>query len=367
MDIKRPVCSLLASAILISGCVSTTLFRTTPEGSDVYVKGQRIGKTPYYYSDSKAAFSSTPVTFKKKGYTDLNIILKKDEGVNIGAFIGGLFMIFPFIWITKYDEKHTYELKRESATSNFDPVISNLNDTLKRYNDTVSVKHDSIAELTEATYLLAVIPDSIGPTEKDTLIYSDTASIIADQNKKNLTHFGFGGGFCFPGSVWGMDYTFLSSKDWGGSIRYNMNIFKSLTVPDDYYEDGNRTIAPKDYLISFSFNCVKAFSPANNTGRFAIEVGPSYVIYKKAEFELNPDYNSSDDNSSWWFSTYKYYKSHPGKGTIGLSLRADMEFPMRTGSGLELSAFTIINRFKTIFGLELDMIFGRIQYYKYSQ
>lgn len=111
---KEIVCIMLCTAILISGCVSTTLFRTSPANADVYISGQKKGKTPYYYSDKKIAGSSTPITFKKEGYNDLNIKLKRNENFDIGPFIGGLFVYVPLLWIMRYDSLHTYALERNS-------------------------------------------------------------------------------------------------------------------------------------------------------------------------------------------------------------------------------------------------------------
>jgi hypothetical protein len=34
----------------------------------------------------------------------------KDEEVDAGAIVGGLFLLFPFIWTMQYKPTHTYEL-----------------------------------------------------------------------------------------------------------------------------------------------------------------------------------------------------------------------------------------------------------------
>ena len=86
---------VLTSAIIISGCASTTILATSPDNAYVYIRGQNRGKTPYKYSDIKVAFSSTPVTFRKTGYHDKKITLKKNEEIDVGALFGGLICYFP--------------------------------------------------------------------------------------------------------------------------------------------------------------------------------------------------------------------------------------------------------------------------------
>lgn len=70
--------SILILAILASGCASSTVLRTTPAEADVYVQGQRLGETPYTYSDRKISGASTLVTFKKDGYEAYNTTIQKE-------------------------------------------------------------------------------------------------------------------------------------------------------------------------------------------------------------------------------------------------------------------------------------------------
>jgi len=109
--------SLLIIAILASGCVSTTVLHTTPANADVYVKGQRLGETPYSYSDRKIAGASTLITLRKEGYEDYNTTIRKNKRLNIGALISGLFFIYPLFWIMGYEEAHSYDLEKVEVTT----------------------------------------------------------------------------------------------------------------------------------------------------------------------------------------------------------------------------------------------------------
>jgi len=101
---------ILILAILTSGCASSTVLTTTPAESDVYVQGQRLGKTPYTYSDRKIIGASTLVTFKKDGYEAYNTTIRKNKKLNVGALISGLLFVWPLFWVMGYDKAYSYNL-----------------------------------------------------------------------------------------------------------------------------------------------------------------------------------------------------------------------------------------------------------------
>jgi len=192
-------------------------------------------------------------------------------------------------------------------------------------------------------------------------VYTDYLSGEPDSlAKDNLTRWlaqgGLGGGICFKGSIWGFYYTMISSNNWGGSCRFYWNIFKSQNVPSDYYDDGARTFAPKDYLNTLSFNLLKAFPAQNPNLRFSIEAGPALVIYRQAEFELNPSYTPDYPMPG---SIYLYYKSHPRKFTVGGTLMVKYEILPSKSGGLEFGIFSNINSYHTVTGLVMSIILGR--------
>ncbi len=108
--ISKLVCILIIAGILASGCASSTVLQTNPSDATVYVKGEKLGNTPYTYSDRKIAGASTLITFKKEGYEDYSTTLRRTERWNAAALIAGLFFIYPLFWIMSYDQEHAYDL-----------------------------------------------------------------------------------------------------------------------------------------------------------------------------------------------------------------------------------------------------------------
>lgn len=45
-----------------------------------------------------------------EGYEDFNTVLSRNEQVDVGAVVGGIFTWIPFLWVMGYDPMHTYEL-----------------------------------------------------------------------------------------------------------------------------------------------------------------------------------------------------------------------------------------------------------------
>lgn len=104
------VALILSTTILLSGCSSTTLFQTSPTGAKLYINDEFVGNTPYTYSDTKIVGTTTIVKIKAEGYEDFNYVLKRNEEANVGAIIGGIFVLFPFLWVMDYKPIHSFEL-----------------------------------------------------------------------------------------------------------------------------------------------------------------------------------------------------------------------------------------------------------------
>ncbi|MCX6328408.1 MAG: hypothetical protein NTZ85_02680, partial [Bacteroidia bacterium] len=160
-------------------------------------------------------------------------------------------------------------------------------------------------------------------------------SIQKKLNRKHAIQFGSGIGFCFPGFNLDMNCTYISSNLIGGSITLSANMIKSPNTPDDYFDDGHRSFSPKDYVNIISIDFFKIFLTKQKSLRFGFEIGPSFVNYRKAEFESNPDYDP-DPEAPWplWNDTYYlYHKSHSGSSTIGLSVMGKMDFLFKRHNG----------------------------------
>jgi len=101
---------LICGSILFSSCASTTIINSSPNGAQLYMDGEPVGTTPYTHSDTKIVGSATTIRLVKDGYQDFNGVLKRNEEANVGAIIGGIFFLFPFLWTMDYKPTHTYEL-----------------------------------------------------------------------------------------------------------------------------------------------------------------------------------------------------------------------------------------------------------------
>jgi hypothetical protein len=102
---------LLSGTVLLSSCASTTVLQSMPAGARVYVDGEAVGSTPYRHSDTKIVGSTTSVRLEKDGYETYNTSFSRDEQADVGAIIGGVFVLVPFLWTMKYKPVHSYDLK----------------------------------------------------------------------------------------------------------------------------------------------------------------------------------------------------------------------------------------------------------------
>ena len=127
---------ILAGTILLSSCASTTMIQSTPSGSKVYLNGEPVGKTPYSHTDTKIVGSTTTVKLEKEGYEPLNTSFSRNEEADVGAIIGGIFVLIPFFWTMKYKPTHTYELS---------PILDNNQTTISKEN--TNSKVDRLREL----------------------------------------------------------------------------------------------------------------------------------------------------------------------------------------------------------------------------
>jgi hypothetical protein len=106
----QSVALILSTSILLSSCASTTMFQTTPSGAKLFMNDELVGNTPYKYSDTKIVGTKTEVKIKAEGYEDYNYVLQRNEKANVGAIIGGFFLLVPFLWTMDYKPEHNFEL-----------------------------------------------------------------------------------------------------------------------------------------------------------------------------------------------------------------------------------------------------------------
>jgi len=106
----RATALLLTASVLLSGCSSTTMIQSKPEGAKIYLNEELVGTTPYAHSDTRIVGSTIRLRLEKEGYETLNSSFTRNEEVDAGAIVGGIFLMFPYLWTMKYKPSHTYEL-----------------------------------------------------------------------------------------------------------------------------------------------------------------------------------------------------------------------------------------------------------------
>jgi hypothetical protein len=106
--------------LIAVACSSKTVIRSRPEGAEVYIDNVRKGVTPLPYSDTAAAGSTKQLVLKKEGYRDFCTVIRKSEFA-VGPCIGGVLVLFPFIWVLGYPDTHEFDLEEleEKQTSLF--------------------------------------------------------------------------------------------------------------------------------------------------------------------------------------------------------------------------------------------------------
>lgn len=87
------------------------MINSKPQGAKLYMDEQYQGTTPYSYSDNKIVGSTTPIRLELDGYAPYLTTLVRSEKADVGAIIGGFFLLVPFLWTMEYNPVHTYELR----------------------------------------------------------------------------------------------------------------------------------------------------------------------------------------------------------------------------------------------------------------
>lgn len=144
---------ILAGTILLSSCASTTMIQSMPSGANIYLDGETVGKTPYSHTDTKIVGSTTFVRLEKEGYETFNISFSRDEQADVGAIIGGIFVLVPFLWTMKYKPTHTYELSPISE-NNQSTIVSGEKQNIKSKADRLRELKQLLDEkiITQAEY-----------------------------------------------------------------------------------------------------------------------------------------------------------------------------------------------------------------------
>jgi hypothetical protein len=102
--------ALATALVFASGCASTTMIRSQPPGAKVYLNGESVGRTPYPMTDTKIIGTTTYVRLVLDGHEPYETVIQRNEQFEAGPCLGGVLVMFPFLWIMGYKPEHNYEL-----------------------------------------------------------------------------------------------------------------------------------------------------------------------------------------------------------------------------------------------------------------
>lgn len=136
---------------------------------------------------------------------------------------------------------------------------------------------------------------------------------------------------------------------------------KAKFLPSDYRPDDMLfgVDIPNDRADIYSLRLFQEFRFRRRNGtRAGWEIGPSWVVYKEAQF-------TKRDIIFYLGPAVSNYKvSYIESQGIGLSMRGKIAFTSPTALGVEIGAFTNINRYQSIVGADLHFLFGYFGRYK---
>ena len=114
MHSKLARSTALVMAAALAACSSSTVIRSNPPGARVFLDGMYVGQTPYVMSDTKIVGSSTSVRLEYPGLPPVTTSIQRTEEFDATACIGGVFFLFPFLWIAGYRPDHFYEMAAQA-------------------------------------------------------------------------------------------------------------------------------------------------------------------------------------------------------------------------------------------------------------
>ncbi len=110
----------LLVVLFASACTSSTVIRSSDPESRIYVNGEYMGTGEAFYSDEKVAFSRNKVEIRKDGCRSEYHSFRRNEEADVGAIVGGIFLTFPFLWVTEYKSSHNYDFQCQPNSNSSD-------------------------------------------------------------------------------------------------------------------------------------------------------------------------------------------------------------------------------------------------------
>ena len=107
----KKIVALLALVSFLVACSSTTMIKSNPSGAKLYIDGIYKCETPCSYKDSAPVGTAKTVVLRKEGFKETRGKIRKEE-LDIVPLIGGIFFLFPYVWMMKYPSDYTFEMEK---------------------------------------------------------------------------------------------------------------------------------------------------------------------------------------------------------------------------------------------------------------
>jgi hypothetical protein len=95
--------------VQIVACSSTTRIQATNPNAKIYVNGEYLGQGSGSHTDTRIVGARNEVRLESNGCKPQVESFSRNEELSVGALIGGIFLLVPFLWIMEYKPSRTYE------------------------------------------------------------------------------------------------------------------------------------------------------------------------------------------------------------------------------------------------------------------
>ena len=173
----------------------------------------------------------------------------------------------------------------------------------------------------------------------ETLLADNNDSVSNHQPK--LFYFGFGNSLTSHNA--GISANIIYSNNWKGSFSYRYYEREAKNKPSNYIPQHTffGPIEAVDETHALSVMVGRIFPNISDICRVGFEAGPSFLYYKERHFK--PE--------SW-----------SDKGTVGLSLKTNLEIAVLPVLGAEMAFNANINKYHPYIVIELSILIGKVRH-----
>ncbi len=159
--------------------------------------------------------------------------------------------------------------------------------------------------------------------------------------------------------IFGWEGTIIIKKGWGINYGVKASIYEAKLLPKDFEPgglslSGNNSI-PRDEIYFYTLSASKDYIIKQNKIIPGLVTGVTYMEYNTFSnfIYLN------ETNGFFPSSNYRY--TYEKKNAFGLLLKPKIKFIISRNIGLETSAWTILNKIENYYGVEVNLLIGRLK------